>query len=134
MMAALAAAFPDRRPSDAFIIGWNAAVTMREVLAATIAAGDLTRSGAVAAANRLSEIDFQGSAPNQQYAGLPNDFVTRSTAIYRPDLDTYEAAGGFDQRIDQPGATTGSVLVRTFTESPAATAYTFDAPCATLEG
>lgn len=133
MMAALATAFPDRRPSDAFIIGWNAAVTMREVLAATIASGDLTRRGAVAAANRLSEVDFGGSAPNQRYAGQPNEFVTRSTAIYRPDLDTYVAAGGFDQRIDQPGATTGSLLVRPFTEGPAAAGYAFDAPCVTLE-
>ncbi len=134
MMEALAAAYPDRRPSDAFIIGWNAAVTMREVLTAAIAADDLTRNGAIAAANRLTEVDFGDSAPAQRYAGRPNDFITRMTAIYEPDLDTYLAAGGFDQRIDQPGATTGSLLVRGFTAGSAASAYAFDAPCATFDG
>ena len=36
MMTAMADAFPDRRPSDAFIIGWNSSVLLREVLEVAI--------------------------------------------------------------------------------------------------
>ncbi len=39
MSEAMAAAFPDRIPSDAFIIGWNEGVMMTQVLADAIAAG-----------------------------------------------------------------------------------------------
>ena len=129
MMAAMRLAFPDRRPSDAFIVGWNAGVTMRAVLERAILRGDLTRVGIVAAANSLPEVDFGGAAPAQSYTGSPDEFVTRATAILQPDLQAYLAAGGVDQTISQPDATTGSVLVRDFTVGAAAADTSFDAPC-----
>lgn len=129
MMTALRDAFPDRRPSDAFIVGWNAGITMRAVLEAAIAAGDLTRAGMVTAASGLDGIEFGGSAPDQQYAGAPDEFVTRASAIYKPDLEAYNAAGGFEQRLTDPGATTGSLQVRTFTAGEAAAIYDFTTPC-----
>jgi len=134
MMAAMREAFPDRRPSDAFIVGWNAGVTMRAVLAAAIASGDLTRAGMVRAANGIESIDFGGSAPDQRYAGAPADFVTRASAIYKPNLEVYAAAGGFEQRLTDADATTGSLPVRTFTAGEAATLYDFSAPCTDLDG
>jgi ABC-type branched-subunit amino acid transport system substrate-binding protein len=129
MMGAMATVYPDRRPSDAFIVGWNAGVTMRSVLSAAIGANDLTRRGMLRAANGIETVSFGGSAPDQRYAGEPADFVTRASAVYKPDLDAYEAAGGFDQRLTDPNATTGSILVRDFTTGEAATLFDFAAPC-----
>lgn len=129
MMDAMAATYPDRRPSDAFIVGWNAGVTMRSVLAAAIGSNDLTRRGMARAASGIDEVSFGGSAPDQQYAGEPRDFVTRASAIYKPDLDTYLGAGGFEQQLTDPEASTGSVLVRDFTAGEAATLFDFSAPC-----
>ncbi|MGI9642051.1 MAG: ABC transporter substrate-binding protein, partial [Acidimicrobiia bacterium] len=120
MMSAMAEAFPDRRPSDAFIIGWNAANAMRSVLEAAIAADDLTRAGVVEAANSIDQVTFGGSAPDQSYAGVPNDFVNRQSAIYKPNLEAYAAAGGINQTLSQTGATTGSVLVQDFAAGAAA--------------
>ncbi len=129
MMEALAAAYPDRRASDAFIIGWDQAITMRKVLETAIANGDLTKAGVVAAANTIEDVDFGGAAPNQSYAGTPNDYVQRSLAIMDPDLALYTAAGGAEQTVSQDGATTGSVMLKDFFIGDAAAAYDFTAPC-----
>jgi hypothetical protein len=129
MMEAMRSAYPDRRPSDAFIVGWNAAITMRAVLERAIATGDLTRAGMVRAAATVDAVDFGGSAPPQSYAGIPNEYVNRQSAIYKPSLEAYVAAGGVDQRIIDPGATTGSIPVRPFFVGDAAAAYDFSRPC-----
>ncbi len=129
MMTALAAAYPDRRPSDGFIIGWNEAITMRKVLETALANGDLTRAGVVAAGNSIETVDFGGTAPNQSYAGTPNEYVQRQTAIWNPDLATYTAAGGANQTMSQDGATTGSLLEKDFFVGAAAAAFDFTEPC-----
>ena len=134
MMAAMAEAYPDRRPSDAFIVGWNAGITMRTVLTEAIRNGNLSRSAVLAAANGLESVAFGGSAPDQRYAGLPDRFVTRETAVYRPSLERYAAAGGADQRLADPGSTTGSVLAREFTVGGATEVAGFTSPCVSLEG
>jgi hypothetical protein len=131
-MDAMIAAYPDRRPSDAFIVGWNAGVTMRSVLSTAIRSGDLTRSSVLAIANSLESVSFDGSAPDQRYVGQPDEFVTRATAIYQPDLQAYLSAGGADQRLADPGATTGSVLVRDFTVGRFTESRGFTAPCVPL--
>lgn len=129
MMTALAGAYPDRRPSDAFIIGWNSSVLLREVLEIGISSTDLSRFGLVAAAASLAEVGFGGSQPAQSYTGTPAEFAQRASAVAKPMLDLYQSAGGADQSLSQPGATTGSVLVRDFVVSEAAADYPFDAPC-----
>jgi hypothetical protein len=129
MMAAVAEAFPDRRPSDGYISGWNGAVLMRRVLEIAVANDNLTRGGVVSAANSIVEVDFGGSAPNQSYAGAPDDYVQRSLAIYKPDLDLYMSAGGSDQTISQANGTTGSVLVKDFFVGAMAAEYQFSRPC-----
>ncbi len=134
MEAAMKEAFPDRRPSDAFIIGWNEAKAMTQVLADAIAAGDLTREGVAAAVSAQTGVDYAGTQPNQSYAGTPNEYVTRESAIFDPDLETYLAAGGAEQTLSQEGGTTGSLLVKDFFVSEAAEDFIFDAPCYTLEG
>ncbi|MGI9667694.1 MAG: ABC transporter substrate-binding protein [Acidimicrobiia bacterium] len=129
MMEAMAEAFPDRRPSDSFITGWNESITMHEVLKAAIANGDLTRAGVVAAANMIETVDFGGSAPNQSYAGTPDEYVVREIAIFDPDLAVYTAAGGAEQTLSQDDATTGSVVKKDFFVGDAAAEFEFTAPC-----
>jgi branched-chain amino acid transport system substrate-binding protein len=134
MMEAMRKAYPERRPSDAYIIGWNEAKTMHQILAEAIAAGDLTRDGLARAVAAQAGVDFAGSQPDQSYAGLPDDYVTRASAIYKPDLDVYRAAGGPDQTLSQEGASTGSVVERDFFVSDAARNLIFGEPCYTAEG
>ncbi len=134
MMEAMAAAFPDRLPSDAFIIGWNEGIIMTQVLADAIAAGDLTREGVAASVAAQTGVDFRGSTPDQSYTGTPNDYVTRESAIFDPDLATYLAAGGASQTLSQAGGTTGSLLAQDFFASEAASEFIFDSPCFSLEG
>lgn len=130
MMLAMTEAFPDRRPSDAFIAGWNEAITMHRVLEAAIASSNLTRLGVVRAANSLDSVSFGESTPDQSYVGTPTDYVQRATAIYKPDLARYVAAGGPSQTLNQADATTGSILVRDFLVGTAAAAFNFTRPCA----
>jgi ABC-type branched-subunit amino acid transport system substrate-binding protein len=134
MMEAMAAAFPDRLPSDAFIIGWNEGIIMTQVLADAIAAGDLTREGVAAAVAAQTGVDFAGTTPDQGYSGTPDEYVTRAIAIFNPDLATYLAAGGADQTLSQDGGTTGSLLEKDFFTSEAAQEFIFDSPCFSLEG
>lgn len=129
MMAAMQAAYPDRRPSDSFIIGWNESIVMHEVIKGALAALDITPEGMVAASNNLADVDFGGSQPNQSWAGTPNEFVQRGLAIYDPDLAFYTAAGGAAQTLGQADATTGSLLAQDFFVGDAAAAYDFVAPC-----
>ncbi len=129
MQEVLTAAFPDRRPSDAFVIGWVYSISLHEVLKTAIANGDLTRAGVVAAANSLTGIDFGGLAPNQSYAGTPNEYVQRAIAMFKPSLEKYTAAGGAEQVLSGEGTTTGSELVKDFFVSDAAKDFEYTEPC-----
>ena len=132
MADAMRAVDPNRTPSDSFIVGWNQAIIMHQVLADAIAAGNLTREGVATAMGALASVDFMGTAPDQSYAGRPNDYVTRASAVLKPDLATFIAAGGLEQTISQEDATTGSVLVQDFFVSDAANALIFEEPCHTV--
>jgi len=129
MIDALKAAYPDRRPSDNFIVGWVYSMAMEAVLRQAIANGDLTREGVIAAANSLTGIDYQGLAPSTSYAGTPNEYVGRKTAIFKPDLAFYQAAGGKDQTLSSANPTTGSKMTQDFFTSDAAAAFDFTEPC-----
>jgi ABC-type branched-subunit amino acid transport system substrate-binding protein len=132
MTEVLTAAYPDRRPSDAFAIGWSYSLSLKQALEAAIASGDLTRAGFAAAVNGLTGVDFGGLAPTQSYSGTPNEYVQRQSAIYKPSLEEYTAAGGAEQTLSQEGGgTTGSSESPSggFFTSDAATAYDFTAAC-----
>jgi len=129
MIDALKVAFPDRRPSDNFIIGWVYSMAMEAVLRQAIANGDLTRAGVIAAANSLSGVDYQGFAPPTSYTGTPNEYVGRKTAVFKPDLAFYEAAGGADQTLSTANPTTGSKMIQDFFTSDAAANFDFTEPC-----
>ena len=132
MAEAMRAVDPNRAPSDSFIVGWNQAIIMHQVLADAIAAGDLTREGVASAVGAVASVDFMGTAPDPSYAGSPNDYVTRQNAVFKPDLETFIAAGGLEQTISQEDSTTGSILVQDFFVSDAANALIFEEPCHTV--
>lgn len=129
MLAALQAAYPDRRPSDSFLLGWQEGLAFQAVLERAIENGDLTRSGVVDAANQLTGVNMQGMTQDQSWEGIPNDYVTRASAVYDPDLATYTAAGGADQTISQEGSSTGSLPMTGMFISDAAADFDFSAPC-----
>ncbi len=85
MMEAMRAAYPDRLPSDAFITGWNEAISIEAVIRQALANRDLTPTGFVTASNQIESIDFGGTAPNQSYAGTPNEYGHPESAIIKPD-------------------------------------------------
>jgi ABC-type branched-subunit amino acid transport system substrate-binding protein len=132
MTEVLTAAYPDRRPSDAFAIGWSYSLSLKQALEAAIASGDLTRAGFAAAVNSLTAVDFGGLAPTQSFAGTPNEYVQRQSAIYKPSLEEYTAAGGAEQTLSQEGGgTTGSTTSPSggFFVSDATAAYDFSGAC-----
>ena len=49
----------------------------------------MTRAGIVAAAKEV-EVDFDGLAPDQTWAGEPNDFLVRESYIYDVTLDAVQ--------------------------------------------
>lgn len=135
MQEVLTAAYPDRRPSDAFATGWGYSLSLKAALEAAIASGDLTRDGFSAAVNSLESVDFGGLSPNQSYAGTPNEYVQRQSVIYKPSLEAYMAAGGAAQTLSQEGGgTTGSLDSPSggFFVSDAAAAFDFVEPCYAL--
>lgn len=130
MREVLTAAYPDRRPSDAFVIGWIESLGIQEALEIAIANGDLTRQGVIDAANSITDLDYGGLAPAQSYAGTPNEYVQRELSILQPNLDAYIAAGGAEQTLSQEGGgTTGSEVAVDFTTSELAEQFEFTAPC-----
>jgi|FLYL01.1.fsa_nt_gi ABC-type branched-subunit amino acid transport system substrate-binding protein len=130
---AMLAAAPDRRPSDAFVIGWLEAKTIHEVLNIAAANGDMTRAGVKAAALSLEGLNFDGLAPDQSYSPPddPNTYVTREIAMFKPNLEAYTAAGGANQTIGSApnGGTTGSDLVEDFFVGDVAGNYVFTEGC-----
>jgi hypothetical protein len=72
----------------------------------------------LAAAKSLENVEFDGLAPAEAYAGEPNDLVQRAIWISRPDGD----------------AVAGTSLVEAAYTSPTAAAYEFNEACYQLEG
>ncbi len=129
----LTARYPDRRPSDAFILGWTEARAMEQILRQAAANGDLTRQGVIDAANSVELISMGGAAPDQNYVGSPNDYVVRETYIYKPDLVAYLAAGGAEQQLQNGLGTTGSTLIEGPFVMPLAANFEFTGACWTQE-
>jgi ABC-type branched-subunit amino acid transport system substrate-binding protein len=130
---AMLASRPDLRPSDAFVIGWIEAQITHEVLQLAAESGDMTRAGIKEAALSIEGFSFDGLAPDQSYSPRddPNSYVTRSIAIFDPNLAAYTEAGGAGQTIGTApnGGTTGSDLVEDFFAGELASAYDFTGAC-----
>ena len=129
----LTARFPERRPSDAFILGWTEARAMEQILRQAAANGDLTRQGVIDAANSIDTILMDGAAPDFNYQGDPNDYVVRELYMFKPNLATYAAAGGMDQQLQNGLGTTGSDFVEGPLVMPLAENFEFTGACWTQE-
>jgi ABC-type branched-subunit amino acid transport system substrate-binding protein len=125
----LTAAYPDRRPSNAFIIGWTEAKQMEQILRLAAANGDLTRQGVIDAANSIELITLDGAGPDLTYVGEPNDYVIRTTNIFRPDAEAYAAAGGAEQKLSDGVGTAGARLEEENYVGSLASAFEFTGAC-----
>lgn len=127
---AMTAAKPDATVSDAAVIGWIEATIIETVLRQAAENGDLTRAGIREAALSVPEIDFGGLQPTQTYAGEPNDYVLRESAIFKPSLEYYNSGGGTGSTYGQ-GGNTGSELLQDFFVSDTAANYDYQGACFT---
>ena len=105
----MTAAQPDLPVSDVYILGWTEGMITKAILEQAAANGDMTRAGIVAAANEV-EVDFNGLAPAQTWAGDPNDFIVRESYIYDVVLDAVQPGHARrGRRQHRLGAARGSV-------------------------
>jgi ABC-type branched-subunit amino acid transport system substrate-binding protein len=114
---------PDLPVSDVYILGWTEAMVTQTILEQAAANGDMTRAGIVAAANEV-EVDFNGLAPAQTWAGEPNDFLVRESYIYDVTLDAYNPV-----TLGEGGGSTGWELLEGPYVSDTAAAFDNSEPC-----
>ena len=119
----MTAAAPDLPVSDVYILGWTEAMVTQAILEQAAANGDMTRAGIVAAAAQV-EVDFNGLAPNQTWAGDPNDFLVRESYIYDVTLDAYNPV-----TLGEGGGSTGWELLEGPYVSDTAAAFDNAEPC-----
>jgi ABC-type branched-subunit amino acid transport system substrate-binding protein len=130
MVDAMAAALPDNPISDTYIIGWTQGMIVDQILRQASANGDLSPEGIRNAAFEV-EVDFQGLAPNQGWAGDPNDFIVRDTYIYDVSLDDFNPLA-----LGEGLGSTGIVPVEGFAPFTSQVAADFDytGPCFEPQG
>lgn len=119
---------PDAPLSDVYIVSWTEGYITRTILEQAAANGDLTRAGVVAAAKEVT-VDMMGLAPNQTWAGEPNDFIVRESYIYDVVAANFTAGATVS---DEGG--TGFELLEGPYVSPTAADYDFQGACFTPEG
>jgi ABC-type branched-subunit amino acid transport system substrate-binding protein len=115
---------PDAPLSDVYIISWTEGMATLAVLEQAAANGDMTREGIVKAFGEVS-VDFQGLAPDQTWAGEPNDYIVRESFIYDVVADNFDAGA----TVSDEGAGTGFELLAANYVGDVATAYSFDGAC-----
>ncbi|MBW3619463.1 MAG: ABC transporter substrate-binding protein [Actinobacteria bacterium] len=130
LVDAMTEAEPDARVSDAAVLGWIEATIIDTVLRQAAENGDLTRAGILDAALSIDSIDFGGLQPTQTYAGEPNDYVLRESAMFKPNLEYYNEGGGASATYAN-GGNTGSELIQDFFASDLAANYDYQGACFT---
>jgi len=115
---------PDAPVSDNYIVGWTEGLIAQQILEQAAANGDLTRAGVVAAANEVTA-ELGGLAPDQTWAGEPNDYIVRESYMYDVDLAKFTPGA----TVSDPDAGTGYTLLKGPFVSDVAKDYTFDGPC-----
>jgi ABC-type branched-subunit amino acid transport system substrate-binding protein len=115
---------PDAPISDVYILGWVNGMIVQQTLERAAINGDLTRAGVLAAANQITA-DLGGLAPNQTWAGTPNDYVVRQTYLY--DVDVTQYTPGATVSDEQAGL--GLQHLKGPFASPTATNYDFQGAC-----
>lgn len=124
----LAAAIPDRYPSDAFVKGFLEFEVSRRVLERAVQMGDLTPAGVVAAAHDLGSVSFNAVSPPNLYSDDPNVAVSRASGVGTFDMSLFDRQGGLSARMGD-GAVSPLVYVHPFQATDIATRYDFSTPC-----
>lgn len=125
LVEAMTAAQPELPSSDSYILGWTYASLTAQILQQAADNGDMTRAGILAAAGEV-EATFDGLAPDQSYAGDPNDFIVRSVYIYDIEADEYDTTP-----LGEGEGGTGSVLLEGEYAGDVASNYEFTGACFT---
>ena len=123
MIDGMRAKRPDAVLSDTYIISWTEGYATQAVLEQAAANGDMTRAGVVKALSEIT-VDFKGLAPDQTWAGEPNDFVVRESYLYDVDAAEYTA----DATVSDEGGTGFTLLEGPYVGDIAAN-YTFTEAC-----
>ena len=89
----------------------------------------MTRAGVVAAANEITA-DLKGLAPDQTWAGDPNDYIVRESYMYDVVLDNFTPAG----TVSDEDAGTGFELLEGPFVSDVAADFVYEGACFTPEG
>jgi ABC-type branched-subunit amino acid transport system substrate-binding protein len=127
MIDAISETNPDGSASDFYVYGWTEAQITEAILRQAAENGDLTREGVERAGFEV-EVDFQGLAPPQSWAGEPNDYVVRESYIFKPRSDLYSS-----ESITEGGAT-GMELVEGPFASELAQNYEYEGACFAPQG
>ncbi len=131
--ARLAAALPDRYPSDAFIQGYLQFELTRRVLERAATNGDLTPEGVVEASRQLGSISFDAVSPPLLYSEDPNAVVSRATGVGVYDKELFEKQGGLSARLGD-GAVSPLRYETRFIATDVVTRYDFSEPCYSVGG
>jgi len=120
---------PNANVSDVYILGWTEAMATQQILEKAVENGDLTRAGVVQAAREV-EVDYNGLAPNQSWAGEdPNDYIVRESYMYDVDLSKYNVT-----KVTDEAGSTGWVLEEGPFVSDMAKDFDFTEPCFAPQG
>lgn len=129
-MQDVVAAMREKRPdaplgvADYYVLGWINGLIVTQILETAIENGDLTRAGVTEAAKTVM-VDLQGLAPDQTWAGEPNDYVVRESYLYAPDSSLYDESG----TVSDEDGVTGYTLIEGPYVSPTAAEYDFQEAC-----
>jgi ABC-type branched-subunit amino acid transport system substrate-binding protein len=99
--------------NDFFVAGWVSQYGLKAALEIALESGDLTHEGILAAAQGLTDVDYEGMMPSRSFAGDPADVFPRQSVV-----------GGVDT-----SASTGIAVVQDFFVGPTAEAYDYSEPC-----
>jgi hypothetical protein len=130
LVDAMTEALPDNPVSDTYIIGWTEAMIVDQILRLAAEKGDMSPAGIKAAAFEVN-VDFEGLAPDQSWAGEPNDYIVRESYIYDASVDAFNAVS-----LGEGGGSTGLVPVDGFAPFVAdvTSGFDFTGPCFEPQG
>ncbi|HDH26261.1 MAG TPA: branched-chain amino acid ABC transporter substrate-binding protein [Actinobacteria bacterium] len=97
-----------------FVAGWASQYALKAAFEAAYAAGDLTKAGIYAAAQNLTDVDYEGMMPARSFAGAPNDVFPRGSLMSGVDTSAVD----------------GVSVLKDFFTGPTAAKYDFTEPCA----
>jgi ABC-type branched-subunit amino acid transport system substrate-binding protein len=123
MIATMTELRPDAPFDDVYIISWIEAYAAQQALEVAIANGDLTRAG-VTEAIRSITVDLGGLAPDQTWAGDPNDYVVRESYLYDVVAADYTPGA----TVTTEGASNGFELIQGPFLTPTSESWTYE-PC-----